>query len=87
MAICLLKTLRDKSDRWFMYSMAWKEGKDINRWDLPINNVLNDKLQHCAFIYIESNYFILVRVFLPSATKLRRLCFYVCHSVHKGGGW
>ena len=23
---------------------------------------------------------------LPSATKLRRLCFYTCLSVHKGGG-
>ena len=25
-------------------------------------------------------------VYLPSATKLRRLCFYRCVSVHKGGG-
>ena len=25
-------------------------------------------------------------IFLPSATKLRRLCFYTCLSVHKGRG-
>ena len=25
--------------------------------------------------------------FLPSATKLRRLCFYRCLSVHRGGAW
>ena len=25
--------------------------------------------------------------YLPSATKLRRLCFYRCLSLHKGGGW
>ena len=24
---------------------------------------------------------------LPSATKLRRLCFYTCLSVHRGGAW
>ena len=27
-----------------------------------------------------------LRISLPSATKLRRLCFYRCVSVHRGGG-
>ena len=43
------------------------------------------RVSHCLrFIYTERKR--TLRSFLPSATKLRRLCFYRCLSVHGGGG-